>query len=155
MRISSKGKYAVAVAVYISRNQQMGELVSVLQTAKVLGTSKVYLEQVFSALKKANILESVKGSTGGYRLALPADEISIYDILKATETALFEKNDTVLSEQSEFICLTMNEEIWKGLNDVIADYLKGISVAKIAEIAYSYYIGCGKNNDAEGYMFYI
>ena len=55
------------------------------------GVSKIYLEQVFSLLKRDGLVNSIKGAQGGYQLSRPAEEISVYDILSVAELSMFEK----------------------------------------------------------------
>ena len=56
-----------------------------------LAVSKIYLEQVFSLLKRDGLANSIKGAQGGYQLSRPAEEISVYDILSVAELSMFEK----------------------------------------------------------------
>ena len=56
-----------------------------------LGISKIYLEQVFSLLKRARLVNSIKGSQGGYQLSRAPRAITAYDILSAIELSLMEE----------------------------------------------------------------
>jgi Rrf2 family protein len=53
-----------------------GELISINQIGEQTALSESYLEQIFSLLKKAGLVESVRGNKGGYRLSVPADQIT-------------------------------------------------------------------------------
>jgi Rrf2 family protein len=62
-----------------------GETVSLAWIAKSERISLAYLERLFSALKKAGVVEAVKGVSGGYHLARSADKTSVYDVVKVLE----------------------------------------------------------------------
>lgn len=85
MRISSKGRYAVAAMTELAGAWKRSESLTVLRISETLGISKIYLEQVFSLLKRAQLVNSIKGAQGGYQLAKPPEEITAADILSASE----------------------------------------------------------------------
>ena len=90
MRISAKGRYALASTISLAQDYAKGEYTTVLSISEKLGISKIYLEQVFSLLKRGGIVNSVKGSQGGYQLARMPQQITLYDVLSAVELSLFE-----------------------------------------------------------------
>ena len=78
MKISTKGRYGLRAVIDLAANCQ-GEnapvRASVKEIARRQGLSENYLEQLIFPLKKAGILQSVRGAQGGYFLAKPADKI--------------------------------------------------------------------------------
>jgi Rrf2 family protein len=93
MRISSKGRYGLASMISIAQLGSGGEAVTVISVSEKLGISKIYLEQVFSLLKRSKLVTSIKGAQGGYQLSKTPDKITAYDILHAVEVSLFEKTE--------------------------------------------------------------
>ena len=86
MKLSTKGRYglrAIDLAVYSEK-----ESVSISCIAQRENISESYLEQLAGKLKKAGLIKSTRGAQGGYRLAKPAAEISVGDILRALEGEL-------------------------------------------------------------------
>lgn len=69
----------------IARQGEAGALVTMRQAAEREDLSVKYLEQLGGALVKAGVLKSVRGVSGGYLLARPADQITAGDVLRATE----------------------------------------------------------------------
>ena len=70
MKISAKGRYGLAAMTYLARNYAAGTPITIVSISEKLGISKIYLEQVFSLLKRARLVNSIKGSQGGYQLAV-------------------------------------------------------------------------------------
>lgn len=95
--------------------------------------SRKYMEQIVPLLCRGGLLESCRGHLGGYRLAKPADEISVADVLRLTEGSL-----------APVACLHSNGEcgdrnkcpaypVWVGLEKVITDYLEGVKLTDMSE----------------------
>lgn len=146
MRISSKGRYGLAAMLVLAQVSTSGECVTILTISEKLGLSKIYLEQVFSLLKRANLVLSIKGAQGGYQLAHPLEEITVAQILQAIETNLFEKTDSSVADEA--IEKTMKHLIWEDLDHSIYSTLNTITLAKLKE-------ELAKYNPEESYMFYI
>ena len=87
MRISAKGRYALAAAISMAQQHGTGEYITVISISEKLGISKIYLEQVFSLLKRAGLVTSVKGAQGGYQLSRMPGQITALDLLMAVETS--------------------------------------------------------------------
>ena len=84
MKISTRGRYALRMMLDVSRHGGEDVPVSLASVAQRTGISHGYLEQVALALKSARLVRGVAGRHGGYKLAVPAREISIRQIIEAT-----------------------------------------------------------------------
>ena len=87
MKLSTKGRYAM-IALTDLANQGGDRLVSLSEISERQGISLAYLEQLFVKLRRAQIVESVRGPGGGYRLALPTEGIRVSDVLAAVDETL-------------------------------------------------------------------
>ena len=148
MRISSKGRYGLASMICVAQLGKGGEFVTVISIADTLGISKIYLEQVFSLLKRSKLVTSNKGSQGGYQLSKSPDKITAYDILQAVETSLFEKTDRSVSASSEGIENSLNNLIWSRLDITVTRVLNEISLEDLV-------LEAEKSTSGEQIMFYI
>ena len=84
MKLSSKGRYAVMALADLAKFN-LKEPVSLRDISLRQGISLVYLEQLFSKLKKNKIVTSVRGNRGGYVLSKQASEIKISDVFIAVD----------------------------------------------------------------------
>ena len=84
MKLSTKGRYAMVALADIA-TQPDGDLVTLGDISKRQDVSLPYLEQLFVKLRRAGLVASVRGPGGGYRLARPASEIRVVDILAAVD----------------------------------------------------------------------
>jgi Rrf2 family iron-sulfur cluster assembly transcriptional regulator len=87
MKLSTKGRYAM-IALTDLAAQGPERLVSLSEIAERQDISLAYLEQLFVKLRRAEIVESVRGPGGGYRLARPVGEIRISEILAAVDETM-------------------------------------------------------------------
>lgn len=133
MRISTKGRYALQMLLYLADHQNDG-YVSLKDIAQHQGVSKKYLEQIVPVLIKSNTLQANRGSQGGYRLAQSPDKYTVGEILRLTEGSLspvsYSDQDPIRYERSgEYVTLP----IWQGLNRVINEYLDGITLQDLLD----------------------
>lgn len=131
MRLSTKGRYAVTAMIDLALHQDE-RLVSLAEISEVQDISLSYLEQLFSRLRRYDIVEGVRGPGGGYRLAREADDISIADIINAVD----EKLDATRCSGHENCqggrkCIT--HELWFDLSQRIYGFLHDMSLADVVE----------------------
>ncbi len=87
MKLSTKGRYAM-IALTDLAARGPSRLVSLSEIAERQEISLAYLEQLFVKLRRAEIVESVRGPGGGYRMARPVEEIRISDVLAAVDETM-------------------------------------------------------------------
>jgi Rrf2 family cysteine metabolism transcriptional repressor len=148
MKFSSKGRYAIAALIYMAQNNHSDEQVTIISIAQKFGISKIYLEQVFSMLKRAEIVTSLKGSQGGYRLTNSPEKIRVGDIARAVETSLFEKTDATTAKEAQAIDSAMKDLVWDRLDIAVTSVLDSVTLRELAEKAAS--LDAGDN-----FMFFI
>lgn len=146
MKISAKSRYALAALV------QMGlggdeKFVTILSLSESLGISKIYLEQVFSLLRRGDVVTSTKGSGGGYQLSRPMHKISVYDILSAIEISLFEKTAETVADKAPNIESVLQSDIFIKLDVAISESLEKITLDLLVVKA--------KELGEDGGMYYI
>ena len=132
MRISSKGRYAVAAMTELAGIWKNGGSLTVLRISEALGISKIYLEQVFSLLKRAQLVISIKGAQGGYQLARAPEKITAADILAASELGLFEKTEATVGEAAKELEPVFRGALWDKLDSAVLQSLSAVSLAELS-----------------------
>ena len=87
MRLTTKGRYAVTAVIDLAFHQEQGP-VSLAEISQRQGISLSYLEQLFSRLRRNNVVTSTRGPGGGYSLARDEGEISMAQIIVAVDEKL-------------------------------------------------------------------
>ena len=125
MKISSKGRHAVRIMAEIAKKNQLTSVAEISQSQDI---PVKYLEQIINKLVKAELLISVRGAQGGYKLAKPTSEYSVAEILRVTgdmpALAPCLENDVACPRVKE--CESLS--VWDTLSKLIYDYLKDISL---------------------------
>ncbi len=128
MRISAKGRYALAAVTSMAQQYNNGEYITVISISERLGISKIYLEQVFSMLKRGDIVKSVKGAQGGYQLSRMPGQITVLDVLSAVETSLFEAAEGTVPEKAPEIEAAMRSSIFDVMDKSVNETLSRITL---------------------------
>lgn len=120
MKLSTKGRYGLRAMIDLARYSEE-EPVSISNIAARQGISERYLEQLVALLKKAGLVKSIRGASGGYVLAKSAGEISVGDVLRSLEGSLepvkcaaFYSDNGCMSAGG---CVT--KYVWQKINDSI------------------------------------
>ncbi|HVA36144.1 MAG TPA: Rrf2 family transcriptional regulator [Candidatus Dormibacteraeota bacterium] len=90
MRLSAKSVYAVRALLELALATDERELMRIEDIARAQGIPERFLPQIMLAMKSAGIVESRRGSQGGYRLARPASAITLADVVRRFDRELFE-----------------------------------------------------------------
>lgn len=134
MKLSTKGRYGlralIDLAVYCTE-----EAVSIQSIAKRQNISDRYLEQLMGKLRRAGLVVSVRGAGGGYRLARPASEISVGEVLRALEGNLDAVTCPGNGEEQgcEEADMCVTRYVWKRINDSITQAVDTIMIEQLVE----------------------
>ena len=129
MRLTTKGRFAVTamidVAMHGGRNPVT--LAAISERQKI---SLSYLEQLFGKLRRAGLVESVRGPGGGYNLARPSEQLSVADVIVAVDEPIDATQcggrENCLDDRR---CMT--HELWASLNAHIFSFLRSVSLADL------------------------
>ncbi len=130
MKISTKGRYALKIMTDIAIHSN-GKNVSIMDIASRNRISDKYLEQIISLLVKNKLLVSFRGSQGGYRLTKTPSEISVGEIIRATEGNLETVSCLTGNEKCDMAekCLTVN--VWAKLNEIVNDFFDSTTLEDV------------------------
>ncbi len=132
MKLSTKGRYAM-VALADLATQRAGGLSSLAEISKRQDISLPYLEQLFVKLRRAGLVESVRGPGGGYKLARPASDIRISDILAAVEETVsaMHTGAGASGAVSGTRAQSLTNRLWEGLSAHVYVFLHQTRLADV------------------------
>ena len=133
MKISTKGRYALRMFIYLAENKGKG-FVSLKEIAADQNISKKYLEQIISLFGSSDFLSTNRGPQGGYMLSKSPDKYTVGEILRITEgdlapVACAADNNAECGRSG--VCKTLS--VWQGLSKVVNEYLDGITLQDIID----------------------
>ena len=133
MMISTKGRYALRIMLDLAQHETDG-YISLKSVSERQAISLKYLELVIAMLHKANLVDSMRGKEGGYRLSKDPSEYSIGSILKVMEKTLalvacMSCGETACSNKEN--CLTL--PLWQQLDQIIDTYLESVTLKDLLD----------------------
>ena len=129
MRLTTKGRFAVTAMIDLALRSSCGP-VTLAAISERQNISLSYLEQLFGKLRRAELVDSVRGPGGGYCLAKDTALLSVADIIMAVDepidaTQCGGKENCLEDRQ----CMT--HELWSGLNETIYKFLASVTLAEL------------------------
>ena len=131
MKMSSKARYGLYVAVELAKAYSQVDVVTVSALAQSTGVTEKYLEQIIALMKKANIVQSLRGASGGYKLTNQPSNITVGQVLRAVEDNL--EIVDCLHKGCSNKCNCVSHNLWAKLYDNINNYLDTITLLQLAE----------------------
>jgi len=133
VKISTKGRYALRMMLDLALHKDEG-YIALKDIAERQSISKKYLEQIVPLLNKSGLLRTNRGYQGGYMLSKPPAQYTVGEILRLTEGSLAPipclEHDPIDCPRCA-TCISL--PVWKGLYDVITDYLDNITLQSIID----------------------
>ncbi len=117
MKLSTKGRYAMVALADIAL-QSSDKLVTLGEISERQDISLPYLEQLFVKLRRADLVSSVRGPGGGYRLARPASDIRVVEILSAVDETVdaMHKGAGASGASSGSRAQSLTNRLWESLS---------------------------------------
>lgn len=132
VKISTKGRYGLRIMTDIAVNG--GECcVPIKDIAEREHLSEKYLEQIINLLGKENLVKSVRGAKGGYHLTRPPEEITVEDILLATEGSLAPVACAENNDRCENYCDCVTSFIWTEIYNSVIGVVRNITLKDLAD----------------------
>ena len=127
MKLSTQGQHAIMAMLTLAIHDDTGAM-RLGDIATQQGISLSYLEQIFARLRNGGLVEGIRGPGGGYRLARPAEEISLAEIATVAEQEPEQETDAVSTPQRELVA-----RMWEDLSQQFYQFLDGISLDSLME----------------------
>ena len=135
MRVTTWTEYSLIISLHLAKRGGMGRgPVAARELADVEKLPADYVEQILLRLRRAGLVESVRGAKGGYLLARHPSTISVRDVMTASEHQTFEVNcasHPVDAERCSPGSTCSIRPVWQALQQRVDDLLAGISLADL------------------------
>jgi Rrf2 family transcriptional regulator, iron-sulfur cluster assembly transcription factor len=133
VELNTRGRYAVTAMADLARYGACGALALPI-IAERTQISLAYLEQLFLKLRRAGLVESARGRSGGYRLSRPANAITVADIMAAVDE---DTRMTRCGGEAAKPCIPgqrcLTHVLWDALGDQIAAFLESVTLQEVLD----------------------
>ena len=132
MRLSTRARQAVTAMVDVALHQKAGP-VALANISRRRNISVSYLEQMFSELRRSDLVASTRGPGGGYEIARDPAHITVADIVRSVDRLEFKPADRqrAAGAPGDQQCLT--PELWTALSRQVIDYLESVSLKMLVD----------------------
>ena len=127
MKISVKVDYACRVMAELARLEGSGTLAQIEQLARTEAVPANFLAQILGKLRTGGLITSRRGNLGGYKLSRPPEEISLYDIMIATEGECLELSGNFQGQSGKRL-----KEVWNEVRASLIEKIKGYTLDQVA-----------------------
>lgn len=131
MRVSAKAEYAVLACIELAAAP--GGPIKVQEIADARGIPKRFLGTILVDLRNAGVVNSERGGAGGYWLALPADEITLADVMRAVDGRLALIHGATPDAVSYSGVSAPLRDVWLALRAEVRFVLEGVTLADIVD----------------------
>lgn len=135
MNITAQEEYGLRCLLRVAKHQS-GDPMRTLEVAVAEGLSPEYAAKLMRTLKNGGFVDSTRGSAGGYLLARPATEMTVWQVLEALGGPLYEEKFCDTHTGSQRDCTHSTDcsirALWRSVNGLLKDALSAITVADLA-----------------------
>lgn len=132
MKLTTKSEYSVLALIYIARNEKNG-FIKIEEICSKCDIPKKYLELLLTILRQNRYIKTKRGASGGYKLAKPASQISVAEIIRLMDGALaattsvskYFFSDTPLSKEKKLM------KIFWEIRDFISERLEALKLSDL------------------------
>ncbi|UCE98713.1 MAG: Rrf2 family transcriptional regulator [Planctomycetota bacterium] len=132
MKLTTKSEYSILALIYIARNEKRG-FIKIEEICSRCAISKKYLELLFTTLRQNRYVRTRRGTGGGYKLARPASEVTVAEIIRLMDGALaptesvskYFYSDTPLGKEKKIV------KVFKEIRDYVSGRLETLTLADL------------------------
>lgn len=150
MELNTKGRYAVTAMADLAKFGAGGAM-PLSAIAERQHISLAYLEQLFAKLRRAGLVQSERGRTGGYRLGRPAERISVAEIMRAVDEGV---RMTRCAGEDAAPCIPGNRclthGLWDALGEQISWFLESVTLEEVIGGIAPLQLGRGRTPHLQG-----
>ena len=132
MILSQTAEYALRAVLYVA-GEQNGQQVRVVDAAEALAIPRNYLSKILHVLARAGILDSTRGKAGGFRLAKPADQLSLWSVVQEFDRIPVARRCLLGRPSCSDRTACVAHESWKATSESIAVFFRQTTVADLLE----------------------
>lgn len=131
MELTRKGEYAIRGILFLAR-QPKGKLSLAGEIADASGVPKTFLAKILQDFTKVGLVNSFRGTGGGFTLARPPDSITLREVVEAVEGPVLPNRCLIDAGSCERDASCLVHPVWKRVRDEIVRILDGVTIEELA-----------------------
>jgi len=134
MELTRKGEYAIRGIIYLARLPQ-GKVALISEIAEATDVPQTFLAKILQSFAKIGLVNSFRGTGGGFVLGRPASQITLREVVEAVEGQIM-PNRCLMGEygcESSRTCLV--HPVWRTVQEKVVEILDGVTIEELAKSA--------------------
>ncbi len=131
MELTRKGEYAIRGIIYLAQ-QPSGTISLVSEIAEAVQVPQTFLAKIFQSFAKLGLINSYRGTGGGFTLGRSADKITLLEIVEAVEGPIAPNRCLIASGACDRVVNCTVHPVWKDVQGKVVDILAGVSLTDLA-----------------------
>jgi len=132
MGLTRKGEYAIRGIVFLAK-QPAGKVILVSEVAEATGVSQTFLAKIFQSFAKLGLVNSFRGTGGGFLLGRPAAKITLRQVVEAVEGPIIPNRCLSVDEGCSRETECTVHPVWKKIQEEVASILDGVTLEDLAK----------------------
>ena len=132
MELTRKGEYAIRGVIYLAQ-QPPGTVSLVSEIAEAVQVPQTFLAKIFQSFAKLGIINSFRGTGGGFTLGRPADRITLREIVEAVEGPIVPNRCLTGAGACDRVTLCNVHPVWKDVQTKVVAILEQVTLADLAK----------------------
>jgi len=131
MELTRKGEYAIRGIVYLAR-QPKGKVALISEIAEAADGPQTFLAKIFQSFAKIGLVNSYRGTGGGFTLGRPASGITLREVVEAVDGPVVPNRCLMKSSECERSVHCMVHDVWRKVQTQVVDILDGVTIEELA-----------------------
>jgi Rrf2 family protein len=132
MELTRKGEYAIRGIIYLAR-QKPGKISLISEIAEAVGAPQTFLAKIFQDFAKKGIVNSYRGSGGGFTLGRPASKITLREVVETVEGPIIPNRCLTGKGGCELGDNCLVHPVWKEVQNRIVEVLERVTFKELAQ----------------------
>lgn len=132
MELTRKGEYAIRGIVYLA-NLPPGEVALISEIAEKTGVPQTFLAKILQNFAKIGIVNSFRGTRGGFVLGRPASQITLREVVEAVEGPIMPNRCLVAESNCQFNKTCLVHPVWRDVQTKVVEILSGVTIEQLAK----------------------
>ena len=132
MELTRKGEYAIRGIIYLARKPE-GQMALISEIAEATLVPQTYLAKIFQSFARQGLVNSFRGTGGGFTLGRPASLITLRDIVEAVEGPIIPNRCLVRKGTCERDEICSVHQVWKKVQEEVVQILDSVTIRELAE----------------------
>jgi Rrf2 family protein len=132
MELTRKGEYAIRGVIYLARLKP-GEVALISGIAEATGVPQTFLAKILQNFAKIGIVNSFRGTGGGFVLGRPAAQITLREVVEAVEGPIMPNRCLMGDSGCEYNMTCLVHPVWREVQVKVVEILNGVTIEELAK----------------------